>query len=358
MPNLLEIAQVRQIPFTEGIIEAVQTAVPALTSIDTRVSASTKFKALARTGLPTKSGFKDYNEGFSPSNAVFTLREFEAKMAGGLVQVEDITAARWDAEKEVNSPSYFQLQVNAMMEVEMLNIEACLFYGTAHDAKAFPGLKQLTPFISTNVLELNEEPVDSDYTRTVIDAGGSTSATASSVYAIVEGPLDCQMVICGVPAGSEFFAMEEPIKQMIAPDSSQPTKLLQHTLTQIHGHFGLSVSGMNQSPNNVVPTQYSVRRIANLTAQNGCTLTDSMLELLADSFPSGKRPTKFVMSHRSGRQLATSRTPTGAPTLFLGGPGTARNNSGVMSTERPREWNGIPIIYSPAIKNTDAIETE
>ena len=357
MPTLLEIAQARQIPFTEGIIEAVQTVVPALMAIDSRTSSGTTFKSLARTSLPTASGFKDYGQGFGSGNAGFTLREFEAKLCGALVQVEDITAARWDAEKGMDAPSYFQLQVNARMESELKNIEKAMFLGTNQDAKAFPGLKQLTPFVSTNVIELTEEPADTDYARTVIDAGGTTSSTASSVYAIVEGPLDCQLVICNDGAGGEFFKMSEPVKQHIAPDANSPTELLLYTLTQIHAHFGISVSGMNQTPNSVVPTQYSLRRLANVTAQSGCTVNDAKLELLCDSFPDGKRPTKLIMSYRSGRQWADSRSAS-TVTLNLGGPGDARNNTASIRAARPTFFEEIPVIYTSAIGNTDAIETE
>jgi hypothetical protein len=357
MPNLLEIAQARQIPFTEGIIEAVQTAVPALMAMSARTSPGTTFKSLARTSLPTASGFKDYGEGFTNGTAGFSLREFEAKLCGALVQVEDITAARWDAEKGVDSPSYFQLQVNARMESELRNIERAMFLGTVQDAKAFPGLKQLTPFVSSNVIELTEEPADTDYARTTIDAGGSTSSTASSVYAVVEGPLDCQLVVCNDGAGGEFFKMSEPVKQHIAPDTNSPTELLLYTLTQIHAHFGISVSGMNQTPNSVVPTQYSLRRIANLTAQNGCTLNDANLELLCDSFPDSKRPTKLFMSYRSGRQWADSRSAS-TVTLNLGGPGDAKNNTASIRAARPMFFEEIPVVYTSAIGNTDAIEVE
>ena len=356
MPSLLEIVQGRQIPLTAGIIEAVVTEAPALVAFDTRTTASNRFMALALTGLPTASGFKDYGQGFTGGTATLALREFEARLAGAKVEVEMISAARWDAEHTAAGTTYFDLQVMARMIAEMKHLERVIFYGTTQDAKGFPGLKQLTPFTSTNVIELTEEPSDTDYVRSIVDAGGASASTASSVYSVIHGPLDCQLVVCN-DGGGEFFYMTEPIRQHIAPDANAPTATLEHLICQISGHFGVAVSGMNQTPNSVVPTQYSVRRLANLTNETACKVTDAKLELLADSHGSGKRPSAFYMSHRSGRQLAESRSATNV-TLNLGGPGNAANNTATVRAARPTEWEGIPIIYTAAISNSDAIEVE
>lgn len=355
MPTLAEIAQGRNVPLSLGIIQAAQTDAPALMAFDARTSSTTKFMALALTGIPTASGFKDYNQGFTGGTASLTLREFEAKLAGAKVEIERITAARWDAEHQAAGMTYFDLQVNARMASEMRNIERVIFKGTAHDAKGFPGLKQLTPFVSTNVLELTEEPADSDFTRTCVDAGGTTATTASSVYSVVHGPLDCQLVVCN-DLGGELFSMTEPVRQHMAPDSNSPTATLEYLISQIWGYFGVSVSGMNQTPNSVVPTQYSVRRLANVTGDSGAKLTDAKMELLVDSH-GGRIPSRFYMSDRSGRQLSESRSVSSV-TLFVGGPGDARNNAGNLRAPKPDNWEGIPITYTSAIGNTDAIETE
>jgi hypothetical protein len=151
--------------------------------------------------------------------------------------------------------------------------------------------------------------------------------------------------------------MDEPIRQHIAPDSNSPTATLVHLVTQIYGHFGVAVSGMNQTPNDVIPTQYSVRRLANLTAETACKLNDAKMELLADSHGDGKRPSRFYMSHRSGRQLSESRSATSV-TLFLGGKGNAKDNTATVRAAKPMDWEGIPITYTSAIGNADAIETE
>lgn len=356
MPTLLEIAQVRQTPLTAGIIKAAATDSPALAAFDARTSRGTTFKALAMTGIPTASGFKDYGEGATHAGATLALREFEAKLTVAKVKVEQLTAARWDAERGEGEDSYFDLQVMARMSSEMRHLERTIFYGTVQDAKGFPGLKQLTPFVSTNVLELTENPEDEDFVRTVIDAGGTTASTASSVYSVIHGPLDCQLVVCN-DGGGELFYMTEPRLQDFAPDANSPDATLEYMVTQISGHFGVAVSGMNATPNNVVPTQYSVRRLANVTNDTGAKLTGAMMDLLSDSHGDNRRPSAFYMSKRSGRQLAVDG---GATEVFvsLGGGGDARNTSTRKQPKPPLEWDNTPIIYSSAIRNNDAIEAE
>jgi len=356
MPTLLEIVQGRPTPLTQGIITAAATESPALGAFDARTSTDTNFMALALVGLPTASGFRDYGQGASHGSAQLALREFAAKLMVAKVKVEMITAARWDAAHAASGTTFFDLQVMARMAAEMRHLERAIFYGTAQDAKAFPGLKQLTPFVSTNVLEVNENPEDEDFVRTVLDSGGTTATTASSVYSVVHGPLDCQLVVCN-DGGGELFHMTEPRYQDFAPDPNSPEETLEFMLSQIQGHFGVAVSGMNQTPNSVVPTQYSVRRLANVTPDNASGLTGAKMDLLVDSHGDGKTPSAFYMSKRSGRQLAIDGGATQV-TVSLGGGGDARNATTRKQAKTPTDWDGIPIIYTSAIKNNDAIEVE
>lgn len=355
MPTLLEIAQGRQTPLTAGIMMAVQTEAPALSAFDARTSNTTTFQSLALTALPTASGFKDYGEGFTHGGATLALREFEAKLAGGKVEAERITASRWDRDHANAGYTYFDLQLRARMIAEMRHLEKVIFRGTALDAKAFPGLKQLTPYAAANVLTLTEDPGAGDFLKTVINAGGSTAGSASSVYSVMFGEMEAQLVVCN-DGGGELFTMTEPVEQHMAPDpTNAPTATLLYDIAQIYGYFGLSVSGMNQTPNSVVPTQYSVRRLANLTEDSGKGVSDAKLEQLVLSHGDNKVPSMLFMNGRSGRQWADSRSAPTA-TLFLGMSGDAKNNTGSMRAKRPDNFEGIPVTYTSAIPSTDAIE--
>lgn len=354
MPTIAEIAQARQVPLTSGIFEAVQTDAPALSAFDARTVAGTKFMTLALTGLPS-AGFKNLNEGFTASSATLAVREFEASLIGGLIKEEVITANRWNQAHGASGTTYFDLQTMAKMKADARHIESQLFYGTSNDAKGFPGMKELTPYSTANSLSLTADPGASDYTKTFVNAGGTTATTASSVYSVIFGEMDAQLIVAN-DGGGELLTMTEILEQMLAPDSDAPTALSLHRVAQVYGFLGLSVSGMNQTPNDVIPTQYSVRRLGNLTEDSGKGVTDAKLEQLVLSHGDGKVPSMLFMNGRSARQWADSRSASTA-TLFLGMSGDAKNNTGSLRAKRPDNFEGIPVTYTSKILSTDAIES-
>ncbi len=351
--TLLDIALGRNVPLSTGIFKAVQTETPALLAFDVRTTEDTKFQTLAMTSLPTAGGFVKMNEGFSSGNVGLMMREFDAKLAGGKVQYDVIQANRWDAAHKNSGTTWDEIQTMGRMVAEMKHLEKCLFYGTAFDEDAFPGLKELTPYGTP--LGLSDDPGANDFVTTVINAGGTTSSTASSAYSICFGEMDAQLVVCN-DSGGELFTQTEPVKQHVAPDSTQPTKTKEHILFDIYGWFGLSVCGMNQTPNGVVPTQYAVRRLANLTNDSGKGLNDYKLEALCRSHGNNKTPNLIIANGRSGIQWGESKRAT-AVTAFLGGPGNAANNTVHLSIPRPDNYNGIPVIYTNAITSTEAINS-
>lgn len=354
MPTALEIVQGRQTPLTSGLLMAVQTQAPLFSRFYTQTIGGTTFQTLALTGLPS-SAFVNLNEGFTASACTLALRDFECKLIGGQIKEEVITAQRWNDNHRQSGYTYFDLQMEAKIKADVRHVERVMVYGTAYDAKGFPGLKELTPYASGNVLALTDTAADTEFVKSVINAAGSTSSTGSSVYSIVFGDMDASLVF-GNDQGGELFTISDTIQQMLAPDpTNAPTATSLHNVAQLHGWVGLSVSGMNQTPNSTVPTQYSVRRLANVTAQNGYTLTDAMLSKLARSHGDGVMPSVLAMSHRSGEQLAASRAATGS-TVFFGGVSTAKGGTLSLTPMPPPEWEGIPIIYASAIGVTDAIE--
>lgn len=354
MPTALEIAQGRNTPLTAGLFMAVQTKTPALAAFDARTTPDKKFQSLAVTGLPT-SAFVHHNEGFAPSRGTLAVREFDCSLIGGQIREALETAREWNRTHPNAGYTYFDLQTQLKMMADAKHIEKQMFYGTANDAKGFPGMKELTPYASGNVLALTDSPDDSAFLKTVLNAGGSTAGTASSVYSVVYGEVDgCQLVL-GDDQGGELLKLGEIIQQALAPDSDQPTKLLMHNVAEMIGYIGLSVSGMNQTPNSVVPVQYALRRLANVTADSGKGVTDAKLEALVLSHGDGIVPSALFMSPRSGQQWANSRNPT-AVTVFLPGGQSGVNGAVNLQASRPTNYNGIPVVYTSAILNTDAIE--
>lgn len=354
MPTAFEIAQGRPAPLTEGIFEAVQTRHPLFSHFDTRTSAEDKFLSLARVSLPSSS-FANLGEGFSSSTAKFSLREFSCSLIGGKVEAELISMRKWDRNHPGNG--YFAIQLESKMTADILHVERQIIRGLENDAKGFPGAKDMTPFVTAALLTAAQTPDDYDFEKTVLNVAGSTASTASSVYSFVFGEMEAQLVL-GNDGGAELFAVSEPMDQHIAPDPNQPDKTLLHRLVQIEGWVGLSIGGFNQQQQGQeVPTQYSVRRAANVTgdADKGCT--DSVMEKLGLMHGTGRFPNLFAMSGRSGDQLAKSRSATEV-FISLGGGGDARTRSASIQPKRPDNWEGVPIVYPQpgVIPNNDAIE--
>ena len=354
MPTILEIAQGRSTPLTQGLMETVRTSVPLLSAFDARTSSDDRFLSLALVSLPT-SRFVGVNEGLQAGNAGFELREFSCSQIGGLVMAEVEAARLWDARHTGVGMTWLEIQIMARLKADMRHVEKQMIQGRANDAKGFPGAKEMTPFSASNVLAAGGDAQASEFKRSVINAGGTTASTASSVYSFVFGEMESQLVV-GNDTGAELLTVGQTIRQMMAPDSTKPTQLSEHDALEVRGYLGLSVSGFNiQESGQAVPTQYSLRRICNLTADSGKGLTDSLMEQLVLSHGEGRTPGVFAMSNRSGLQLATSRAPT--QINFMMGSGDAARSTFSTQPSRPDNWQGIPIAYSDAVGSTDAIES-
>ncbi len=358
MPNALQIAQGRQVPLSAGLFMALFAEAPLLGALDARSSRTTKFMSLAIASLPSAQPFVNYGEGFTPADGLLALREFECSLIGGQIKAERITARKWDDEHASSGFNWFDLQTMLTFKAQGLHLSKQIIQGTVNDAKGFPGMKELTPYIAANIIAATGSPAAYLFARSVINAGGTTDNTASSVYAFIEGELDVQLVIGNdVGGNAEMFALSEVVTSNEAPNSAEPTKKSLHDLQQFSGHIGLSVAGMNQTPNSVVPQQYSLRRIANLTGDSGKGLTDSLMMMLARSFGPNKRPSRFAMATRSGEQLAKSRQAVAVLNVNMGAGAAAAQTFNTYPAP-PDSWEGIPIVYDDyAIPTTDALES-
>jgi hypothetical protein len=361
MPTAIEIATMRGAPITLGVLRLVQTAVPLFSAFDVRAVKKTEFKTLVIDGLPDVDPFVNLGEGFLPGLVTMSLRKFSCSYLGGLVKVQVDVANEWQAENEDLDYDYFTLQASERIKADLVKVQKQMIYGTASgSAKGFPGLKQMTPGlgkVDSNVLAMTDTPQDTDFAKSVINAGGSTANTASSAYGIVFGPLNCQLVMGATSdQGNELFNFGERVEQMIAPDpTNAPLALAKHELAQYSGHIGLSIGGFSESDHAKVKTQHAVRRVSNLTNQTDCGMDDFVMEKLLNSFPEGQVPNIWTMSHRSGEQWAKSRKSTGSVT-FVGNMGSGRDGTINRAPQQPNEYAGIPVVYTKAILNSEAIE--
>lgn len=157
----------------------------------------------------------------------------------------------------------------------------------------------------------------------VYDCGGSTATTGSSIYLVRTGEADC----CGVVNGDGVLDLgETTVQDFCTADAHLPVYYTPACLW-----LGLQIA-----------STYSVARIANNTADAAGLLTDDKIYEALSLFPASRQPNVIVMNRRSLKQLRQSRTAT--------------NATGVPAP-RPTDVDGIPIIVTDSIIETEAIET-
>jgi hypothetical protein len=256
------------------------------------------YKTLVRTGLPTV-GFRSANEGYNGSKGVYENRLYETY----------IFNPRWECDKAVadshedGAQAFIAVEAAGILEASMQTLASQFYYGTSNDAKGYPGL--IAAYDSTNM---------------VVDAGGTTATTGSSVWAVKFGPQD----VAWLYGNNGSLSMSEVQEQRILDSGSKPyTAYVQEMLARP----GLQVGNVR-----------NLGRIKKLTADSGKGLTDARLASLLSKFQAGIRPDCFLMSRRSLEQLRSSRTatnPTGAPAPI------------------PAEAFGVPIYVTDAIVDTE-----
>lgn len=313
LPNLLDVAKRNAADSTVGLIDEASRQVPEVSGQvmsrgrvitvpnvgAARTIAGTQYKTLVRTSLPTV-GFRHANEGAPAGKSTFENRLVECF----------IFNPRWECDKAVatanedGAEAYIAEEALAIVQAGMMTLGRQFYYGRAADGKGHPGL------------------VDSVHSDMVIDATGTTANTGSSVWAVSFGPRKVQWVM-GKEGSLEMSDVRE--ESLADNNGNRYTAFVQEMLA----HIGVQV--MNK---------WSVGRIKNITAQSGKTLNDAMLGSLVSLFPVGYMPDALFMTRRSLEQLRASRTAT---------------NATGQEAPTPTEYEGVPIIPTDSLLNTEAI---
>lgn len=314
--TMLDVAKLTGTDKTVGLIEENLKFAPEIALFPFRTIKGTSYKTGIRTGLPT-TGFRAANEGQTPSKSTFKQLLIECFIFGGQIEVDKAVA---DAHED--GPAALQaIEADGIMKSAMHNIGSQIWYGVTQDTKGFPGLKAATPK-STNT---------SAGDALSIDATGTTASTASSVYAVRFGPQNLTLI----GGNNKAWQLDDfGIQQIVAANNGKLTAYV----AGLNSWIGLQNAHEN-----------CARRILNLTADVGKGLTDSLLAQLLATFPVGMMPDALFMSRRSRSQLQASRTVT------LQGQGRNRPDQPVVAPI-PTEYDGVPIVASDSILNTDAIE--
>lgn len=304
MPTtLLDIAIMNNSDREVGLIEEVVPYVPEMQIIPARTIEGIMFKTLVRTALPTV-GFRDANEGSPISQSVYENRLVEAFIMNPQWQCDQAVA---DAHED-GPAALLAVEATGMTTAAFITASRQLYYGrdvsSGGDAKGHPGF------------------IQAHDTNMVVDAGGSTAGTGSSVWAVKTGPQAVQWVV----GNNGDMTVKDPIIQRVLDKDGKP--------------FDAYLQSMLARLGVMVGSRYSLGRIKKLTADSGKGLTDDLLGALLAKFPVGHKPDVFLMSRRSQEQLRASRTATNA----TGAPAPL-----------PEDAFGIPIEVTDAISDTEAL---
>lgn len=313
--TLLDIAKLNNNDKLVGLIEENLTYAPELNYFPARTIKGTTFNTVVRTGFPTV-GFRAANAGFTPSKSTFDKRQVQCFIFGGVIQVDKAVAKAYEDGPE----AWEAIESMGVAKQAMISLGSQCWYGTSADSAGYPGIKAAVAKGST----------------IAVDATGTTANTASSVYAVKFGTQNVTLVVGdgGIMTLSPFTD-----QQIVDPNAS--TKFIPSRVADMSSWVGLQVGNVN-----------CAGRILNLTEDAGKGLTDLLLAKLISQFPVGFTPDAFFMSRRSRRELQDSRTVT-----IFGGPGSTKPGGNISKqAPTPSEYEGIPIVATDSILNTDAVE--
>jgi hypothetical protein len=270
-------------------------------------------RSVVYTGASNTTGsFRTAGAGTADISETSEERDFRCFVAEPRIEDDRAVADRY----EQGPQAWLQAKSGRILDLEMLAWCKQMYYGTGNNSLGFPGL------IQTH-----------DATNRVVDAGGTTPTTGSSVWLVRSAG---SLADTGVRwrFGQNGKMSFDPVQLLPFVDPNDATKKLMKYHTSFTAY-----------PAFQVPSLLTVVRIKKLTADSGKGLTDVLINQALAKFPVGRGPNHIFMSLRSNQQLQTSRTatsPTGAsapwPNSVLGVDGST-----------------IPIHVTEAISNIEAL---
>lgn len=299
--TLLDVAKATGSDGIAGLIEANAPAVPEIALIPTKPIKGTVYTATIRKNLPTV-GFRSVNQGATASNSQFEQRQYSCHVLNPIWMCDKAVATAHDDGPD----AFIASEAFAMTTAALLTLARQFYYGTVNDAnRGFPGLPALY-----------------DSAAYQLSAGGTTAGTASSAWFLRLGPDGVQMLL-----GNNASLSMSPVREQTVNDvSGNPyTAYIQELLAWCGLHAA---------------NPHAAGRICNLTEDAGKGLTDARLGAMLSRFPTAYRPNAIMVSRRSLEQLRASRTAT---------------NATGAEAPTPTTYEGIPIVATDAIVNTEAL---
>lgn len=319
--TLLDIAKLNGADKVVGLVEENLTYAPELSVVPGRTVRGTSYRTVSRDTYPGV-GFRAANGGVTYTKSTFLNRLHECYIFSGNVRVDVAVANAYEDGPE----AWKAIEASGVMKSALIEIGSQFFYGTANDAKGFPGLKSFHDAFST---ELTARGID----NLVLDAGGTTADTGSSVYGVKFGPQGIQFVF-GNDSG---LTLGEWFRQMVNDGTAGQDYLAE--VASMNAWIGLQAA----SP-------YCVSRLKDATADSSKGVTDARLAELLSKCPVGHKPDVWFMNRRSAFQLQSSRSATS----ITNSRQKQTDGADVFAAE-PTSACGIPIVVTDSITSTEAL---
>ena len=300
-PTMLDLAKINGSDTVVGLIEENLNVSPEVSIFPARTIAGTSFKTLHRTALPSTQ-FRNANEGVETTKSSYINKLVECFYLDGKMEI-DVAVAQADDQGEEHAKT---IEADGHAQAALQHIGKQVWYGVSNDAKGFPGAQAL---------------VDSAY---VLDAGGTTASTGSSVYGVRVGEKHGNMIF----GRNTVLSLGEWTRQRITRSSKELTAYL----NSLEGWLGFQWANKD-----------SVCRLKDATADSGKTVTDALLAQLLSQLK--WVPDYWFMTRRSRYQIQAARAA---------GSNTS-GNSGQPFGPLPTESNGIPIIVTDNLTNTETL---
>ena len=316
--TLLDLAALRNTDREVGLIDENKTVAPEMTLLPTRGIEGVSYRTAVVSGQGA-GGFRAINAGVPTARANVFTRLTECFPYEGPIKLDGLLQ---DASVgEITDME--MLQASIVLKTAFQRLGAQVFQGTENLAAGFSGLKQFVPKVAT-----------AGASSIMVDATGTTANTASSVYFVRSGLQDVHLVF----GRNTTIQVSEFFDQMINDGAG--------------GEYMGRVASLKAWVGLAIGNTQCVGRILNLTAETGKGLTDALCARIMEQFPTGYEPDLIFASRRSDAQLAASRPRTG---YFQAG-GARPGNTVAVTDYTAGNYQGIPIIRTDSITNTQAIE--
>jgi hypothetical protein len=307
--TLLDIAKLNGSDTVVGLIEENLTYAPEVQILPARTIRGTSYKIASRVKFPDVA-FRAANEGSIPGKSEYENALIECYILSAAVQADIAVARAYEDGEQV----WKDIEAMGTMRQALIELGSQVIYGTAVDTKGFPGLQSIHTAFNSGL---------------VVDAGGITAATGSSVYGINTDSQGVQLVF---GSGTTFELGEWRIEN-VGTTSVYPAHVANLT-----AWVGLQVGN-----------KFSVGRLKDATADSNAGVTDAKLADLLSKYPVGYRPNYWLMNRRSAFQLQSSRS-----TAFSALGAKSATGAEVFAP-LPAESNGIPIVITDSILSNEVL---